>query len=59
MLPYMWHGTCGFKVSRDVIHEFLGVTSYFLKIKQKNQKKKKEKILNTSFAWDGSATWAV
>jgi hypothetical protein len=52
----MWRGTCGFKVSRGVIPEFLGATSYFLNIKQT---RKKEKILNTMFAWGGSATWVV
>jgi hypothetical protein len=43
MSPYMWRGTCGFKVSCDVIPKFLGATSYFLKIKQKKKPKKEKR----------------
>ena len=33
--PYTWCGTCGFKLPRGVVLEFLGVTSYFLKKRER------------------------
>jgi hypothetical protein len=63
MSPYMWRGTCGSKVSRGVILEFLGAMSFCSFKKNQNQKKKKKKKkkkkLSTPFAWGGLATWLV